>query len=416
MSARVTVPDENLAGWQRNLWALVIVVFIAFVGFSFNTPFLPLYVHELGVTDPGAVALWSGVILGITPGMAAVLSPLWGSFFDRFGQKVMLIRSLLGFIIIIAVMGVVTSVLQLLITRIVMGLFAGFSTLAMALATSAVPREKTPFAIGLVQSAQLISLTVGPAIGGWVASHYGIRYAFFVTSAMCGLALLGLIFLFQERPAGGQGGTKKPSTRRAPLRQVLAYPNFPLIVVLLLVAQFVDRGLGLLVPLEVARFPEVTEVAATSGLIISVAAAIAALSANVVARLSQRWPLGRILTAAFLGGGLLCGLAALAQGWVSLLIVRGLIAVCLGGALTLAYSLGTLAIPGENRGAAFGWLAMGVQTGTALSPLATGALAALSLPGAFFFDGALAWVAAGLLLFLARDLLTWRTTDPVPAG
>jgi hypothetical protein len=48
-----------------------------------------------------------------------------------------------------------------------------------------------------------------------------------------------------------------------------------------------------------------------------------------------------------------------------------------------------------------------VQVGTALSPLATGGLAALSLPGAFVFDGALAWVAA-LLLFAVRDLVNRR--------
>jgi hypothetical protein len=58
--------------------------------------------------------------------------------------------------------------------------------------------------------------------------------------------------------------------------------------------------------------------------------------------------------------------------------------------------------PSDTRGAAFGWLALGVQFGTALSPLATGGQAALSLPGAFVFDGALAWVAAALLLFAGR--------------
>jgi len=40
--------------------------------------------------------------------------------------------------------------------------------------------------------------------------------------------------------------------------------------------------------------------------------------------------------------------------------------------------------------------------------LATGGLAALSLGGAFILDGALAWVAAALLLIAARDLLGRR--------
>ena len=92
----------------------------------------------------------------------------------------------------------------------------------------------------------------------------------------------------------------------------------------------------------------------------------------------------------------------------TLLVLRALVGVCLGGALTLAYSLGALIVPSDNRGAAFGWLALGVQVGTALSPLVSGGLAAVSLPGTFVFDGVLALAAAGLLAFGARGLRTRR--------
>ena len=99
---------------------------------------------------------------------------------------------------------------------------------------------------------------------------------------------------------------------------------------------------------------------------------------------------------------------ALAPGWQSLHVLRCLAAFCLGGALTLAYSLGGTLVPGERRGAAFGWLALSVQVGTAASPLVSGGLAAVSLPGAFVLDGALAWLGALILLFAARDLLRRR--------
>ena len=62
-------------------------------------------------------------------------------------------------------------------------------------------------------------------------------------------------------------------------------------------------------------------------------------------------------------------------------------------------------VPSDTRGAAFGWLAMGVQIGTAASPLATGALAAVSLPSAFLVTGGLAWLGAALLFFRGRALL-----------
>ena len=109
------------------MWALALVVFTAFLGFQFFSPFLPLYVQELGVTDPAQVAVWSGVLFAVTPGVSGLLGPLWGRLSDRVGRKLMLIRSLAGFVVIIAAMGLVTSVYQLFIARLLQGVFAGFS-------------------------------------------------------------------------------------------------------------------------------------------------------------------------------------------------------------------------------------------------------------------------------------------------
>ena len=91
---------------------------------------MPLYVRELGVTDPGRIALWSGLIAASTPAISGVLGPLFGRLADRFGRKMMLIRSLAGFVVIMAIMGVVKSVEQLFLVRVIMGLFAGFTPMA----------------------------------------------------------------------------------------------------------------------------------------------------------------------------------------------------------------------------------------------------------------------------------------------
>jgi MFS family permease len=109
---------------------------------------------------------------------------------------------------------------------------------------------------------------------------------------------------------------------------------------------------------------------------------------------------------ALLAGAPLCAAMALAQGWASLLVLRTLVALCLGGAITLAYSLGAEIVPAEHRGAAFGWLALGVQVGTAASPLAMGALASVSIPLSYVVNGVLAGVGAALLAF------GWRTPRP----
>src|SRR3989442_4626406 len=148
----------------------------------------------------------------------------------------MLIRSLAGFIVIIAAMGLVTSVQELLAARLIKGLFAGFTRMAIALASVSAPPNKVPMAIAMLQSAQLLSTAVGPAAGGYVASHFGIRYAFFVTAGMCALALAALIVLFREIapartvPAG-------PPAPRLRMRDVIRQPDFPTVAMLLLIAQ-----------------------------------------------------------------------------------------------------------------------------------------------------------------------------------
>jgi len=314
----------------------------------------------------------------------------------------MIIRSLGGFVIIIALMGVVTSVEQFFAARLVQGLFAGFTPMVMALASVSAPKERVPVAIGMVQSAQIMSVAIGPAVGGWVASHWGIPYAFFATAALCAVALVVLIVLFREVEPGTRV-TGKP-VPRLPLRDVFRYPYFPVVIAMLMVAQFLDRGLSLLIPLEVAHLVELDRVALISGVIISVAAVAATLSANLVARLSEGVPPARLLLLGLVIGGPLCAAMALAKHWPTLLVLRALVGFCLGSALTLAYSLGAQIVPGENRGAAFGWLALGVQIGTATSPLVTGALAAVSLPGAFVAYAAVALGGAALVAVGTRGL------------
>jgi MFS transporter, DHA1 family, multidrug resistance protein len=232
--------------------------------FQFFSPFLPLYVRELGVTDPSMIALW------------------W----------------------------------QFLVMRFLQGLFAGFSPMAMAVASVSAPRDKVSIAIARVQGAQLLNAAVGPAAGGFVASHLGIRPAFYVTASMCALALVALIVLFREaRPL--EAGEGRRAARATPLGDVLRFRHFIPVMVLLLIAQFIDRALGLLIPLQVAHMPGVTAEAATSGVIISVAAVGAALAANVGARVAEGVPVGQLLVGQLVVGGMLCG--AMALGGAALL-------------------------------------------------------------------------------------------------
>ena len=75
-------------------------------------PFLPLYLQELGVTDPGQISIWSGVIFGVNFLTAFLFAPLWGKIADRQGRKLMVLRSGFGMAIVMVLPVVVRACMK----------------------------------------------------------------------------------------------------------------------------------------------------------------------------------------------------------------------------------------------------------------------------------------------------------------
>ncbi len=129
--------------FHRNLFAVTAASFIGFTGFTLVMPFLPLYFQLLGVHDVGEIALWSGLSLGVTPALTAMLAPLWGRLADRYGRKIMvgpLARQLRrghgGDGVRLAGRGTCFAL------RAVQGLFAGYGALTLTMAADSAPRDR----------------------------------------------------------------------------------------------------------------------------------------------------------------------------------------------------------------------------------------------------------------------------------
>src|SRR5260370_6415788 len=152
--------------WQRILWASWLAELLAIVGFSFVYPFLPLYIQQLGVHDRNAVLIWSGAIFAGTTIALAIFSPIWGVLSDRYGRKVMVVRSMVSGAIIVFLMIFVQNPQELLVLRIVQGMFTGSVAASQALVSAAVPRERLGFSMGLMQMSLFFVSSFGPLIGG----------------------------------------------------------------------------------------------------------------------------------------------------------------------------------------------------------------------------------------------------------
>src|SRR5262245_53925370 len=83
--------------WRRSLYLLVAAQFVSAVAISAAIPFLPLYLQDLGIREPGENAIWAGVLVSGTALLMATASPIWGAIADRFGRKMMVTRVMFGY-------------------------------------------------------------------------------------------------------------------------------------------------------------------------------------------------------------------------------------------------------------------------------------------------------------------------------
>jgi DHA1 family multidrug resistance protein-like MFS transporter len=186
--------------WKRNLIIIWICQFVAMIGMSAIVPFLPLFIRELGVTSLEETAYWSGLVFAGPFFISFFLTPIWGNLGDKYGRKIMTVRAVLGLAIAQMLVGLSQNVTQLFLARLVQGLLSGFLPAAMALVAANTPKEKTGYALGLLQSATAAGTVLGPLLGGLISDLFGFRSVFFIVAAMMVITgIIVIIFVVEEK-------------------------------------------------------------------------------------------------------------------------------------------------------------------------------------------------------------------------
>lgn len=282
--------------WKRNLAVAWLGCFLTGSAFSLIMPFLPLYIETLGVTGHEAVNMWSGLVFSITFLFSAIASPFWGGLADRKGRKLMLLRSALGMAIVMVLMGLATSIWQLLALRAVLGLLGGFVPNANALIATQVPRNKSGWALGTLSTGAVSGALIGPLIGGLLADRYGLRPVFFITALVLFVCFIFTLFLIKEQFV--------PVSKRDMLngRQVLASLKNPKLVLCLFVTTLIIQvATGSIAPILTLYVRELAgdtqNLAFISGMIASVPGVAALISAPRLGKLGDRIGPERILIA-----------------------------------------------------------------------------------------------------------------------
>jgi len=387
-----------LIDWRKNLAVLWICQVLSLMGYSFALPFMPLYIQEMGITDPGSLRLWSGLLMAGSGVSMAIMTPIWGSLSDRLGRKPMTLRANLGGAVVLFAMGLVRSPELLLVLRIAQGAITGTVIANLTLVVSNTPDRRIGFAIGIMNTAVFTGNAVGPLVGGYLADLFGFRIAFFLSSITLSLAfLVALIWVKEDfTPQAADGSFKLFRDLARLIREQRILPFIGLFI-LFGVARFSPRPMY---PLLVKRIAAAgLGIATQAGLVNATAGTAAVVAGVLVGRLVDRgrpFVIGMVCAAA-------AGLFLLPQGFLP--TVWSLLPFVLfadffsAGIDPIMNVLLSRQVPVERRGAAFGLTGSARSIGWSLGAMLGGILAA-------YFDFKAVFINAALLFFLIAFLLS----------
>lgn len=369
--------ESDARGGMRNVWIITASMTVLAICYTMIIPFLPIYLLELGVPKDD-VALWSGLVFGITFLIAGIMAPIWGKIADNKGKKRMALRAGFAIAVSYVLIGMVTDQYQLLMGRALVGFANGFYPAAMTMVSLSVDEKQVGRALGIFQTGLILGNVIGPFLGGAVESVVGMRPVFYISGIAVFIATLAVLFLVKEPRLEVENTTSKEQSKQ-PVKATSLREDFksvqeqPVLVRLLWIYFFMQCVIMMLQPilaLYVGDMQGTMEGAAIiSGTILSIGGLAGSLTTNIWVRLGERRGYFRTISYCMLGSGVVLLLQSLPVGiwWFGVLQV--LIGSCIVGinpSLSAAVTLNTE--PGF-RGRMFGMTTTAQQFGSMVGPV-----------------------------------------------
>ncbi len=359
--------------WKKNLYILWVTQIISLTSFGFGLPFMPFYIQKLGVTDPDALKLYTGILSAAPAITMAIMAPVWGYLSDRYGRKLMIQRAMFGGFVIISLMGLVNHVWQLVLLRLLQGMFTGTVTASSTFVASNTPDNQLSYALGFLSSSTFIGYSVGPTIGGLVAEAYGYRASFIVGGL---LMLIGFIILTRYLVEDKSSMVKsKVKTELAPRgakikTSPLSILTGPIVILLImLVFHRITRSVfSPFLPLFIQENVSGDGVVSLTGVISGVVGFITAFSAIIIGRMGDRFSKINVMWILLGLGCLDAVFINLNQSWIGFLIGYCLLFFLIGGVEPMITSMSAQRVSADRRGTLFGIQGLMGSIGWLFSP------------------------------------------------
>jgi DHA1 family multidrug resistance protein-like MFS transporter len=391
-------------GWRRTFWVVFVSNLLCGIGLSSFLPFFPSLLEELGLQDEHERAVWSGILFGAAPLSAAFSGPVWGSIGDRYGRKLMVVRSLLGLTLFVGPMGFARSAWELLALRLLQGVFSGFMPPSLTLVSVVAPRDRQGVVTGWIQTASTVGMIVGPVLGALVLHWSSVGAVFTLTSVGAGIsaALVWFLAVEEKEPRPAPGPWSLGALLASAALDVLALLRNRAVRAAMVLYATVHFALGATSPqmeflVEALWSGERVRVEGLTGTLFSVLALAAIVATPLWGRLGDRFGHAFALRVASVFSAATLLAHALVPSYAWLFAVRLLFGLASPGASASAFGLAATETERGQRGAAMGAVFSARSLALSLGSSVGGALtAALGLRGLFVAAGVV--IALGLLV------------------
>jgi MFS transporter, DHA1 family, multidrug resistance protein len=399
-----------MISWKKNLYIIWFAQLIAMIGMSMVIPFLPLFVKELGVTEPDSLKRWSGLVMSGVFMTAVFATPVWGWLGDRFGKKSMVLRAILGLAISQFLIGLSQDVVQLFIFRMVQGALSGFIAASLALVSSNTPKEKSGYAIGLLASSTAAGNFLGPIVGGVLADAFGFRYVFFITSGLCLISGILIFFLVKEIDKS----TSKKNNVWDNYRYVFRNDEVKYsMIILILSAAAISMVQPMFALFIESKVGTVTYLATISGTIFSVLGIFQVIASPWWGKRNDKGKHYKNLSFALLGAGVGYALHVVITIVWFLIPIRALLGFSLGGVLPSLYTFINKNTPVERKGGVMGIASSFTLFGNLLGPLSSGYIASYTSIDFIFILSGIILAIGSLFVYLKFRKKPQEISQPI---
>lgn len=371
-------------------------------------PFLPLYVEELGVHSLRDQNLWSGWIFAAQSVTAVIFQPLWGAMADKYGRKAMLLRAGFGMAMMTILMGFVSAPWQLLVLRLINGVFSGFISMSISLQASVTPDEHAGKALGTLQTGQMAGGLIGPLIGGVLAEAFGFRSVFVLTGLILFTAST-VVMIYVDKGVPIRSKDKISSRGTSHWRTMT--PLIPIFVATT-VTQIGMMSIQPILSIYTKLLYHGVHLEFIAGLVVSITGVANLIGSPLLGRFGDRIGQRKILIFSLVMSGLTFIPQALTDNITVLLIGRFLLGLFVGGMLPSLNVLVKKLAPRDLQARAFGFNSSAQFLGNLIGPLLGSTVSAVfNIRYVFYITMSILFANALMLLFNRKLERSFRRED-----